>query len=63
MARTAARYCLVVVRALYGLKSAGASWWSELAQLLSDLGYESTKADADIWIHKAVKPNGQEYMR
>ena len=30
-------------------------------QLLSDLGYESTKADADVWICKAVKPNGQEY--
>ena len=52
---------LVMVRALYDLKSAGASWQSELAQLLSNLGYKSMKADTDVWIHKVVKPNGQEY--
>jgi hypothetical protein len=52
---------LVVVRALYGLKSAGASWRSALAQLLQDLGYESSKADPDVWLRKAVKPDGLEY--
>jgi hypothetical protein len=41
---------LIVVRALYGLKSAGASWRSALAQLLQDLGYESTRADPDVWL-------------
>jgi hypothetical protein len=44
----------VIVRSLYGLKSAGAAFRSALAQLLRDLGYESTKADPDVWIRKAV---------
>jgi len=33
----------------------------ELAQSLRDLGYELTKADPDIWIQRAVKPDGYEY--
>ena len=45
---------LVVVRALYGLKSAGASWRVTLAQLLWELGYKSMKADPDVWIRPAV---------
>jgi len=52
---------LVLVRALYGLKNAGASWQSKLVELLQDLGYELTKADPDIWIRKAMKPDGYEY--
>jgi hypothetical protein len=52
---------LIVVRALYGLKSAGASWRSTLAQALRDLDFESTTADPDVWIRAAVKANGFEY--
>jgi hypothetical protein len=48
----------VVVRSLYGLKSARAAFRSSLAQILRDVGYDSTKADPDIWIRKAVKDNG-----
>jgi hypothetical protein len=40
----------VVVRALYGLKSAGASWRATLAQALRDIGFVSTIADPDVWI-------------
>ena len=54
---------LVVVRAFYGLKSAGASWRSTLASLLSDLGYKSTKADPDVWIRAAVRNDGFEYYK
>ena len=54
---------LVVVRTLYGLKSAGASWRSTLASLLLDLGYESTKADPDVWIHAAVRDDGFKYSK
>ena len=39
---------LVLVHALYGLKSAGASWRSELLQLLLHLGYVLMKADPDV---------------
>jgi hypothetical protein len=41
---------LIIVHALYGLKSAGASWHATLAQALHDLGFVSTTADPDIWI-------------
>eukprot|EP00957_Ditylum_brightwellii_P189972 14462610-Ditylum_brightwellii.AAC.1 len=41
---------LVVVIALYRLRSAGASWRAALTELLFSLGYKSTKADPDIWI-------------
>jgi hypothetical protein len=52
---------LIVVRALYGLKSAGASWRATLAQELRDLGFVSTTADPDVWIQAAVRDDGFEY--
>jgi hypothetical protein len=41
---------LIIVRALYGLKSPGASWRATLAQVLCDLSFVSTTDDPDIWI-------------
>jgi hypothetical protein len=38
----------IVVRALCGLKSAGASFRNHLADHMRELGYESCKADADV---------------
>jgi hypothetical protein len=52
----------VVVCSLYGLKSAGAAFWSSLAQILRDVGYDSTKADPDVWIRKVVNNNGHQYF-
>jgi hypothetical protein len=52
---------LVLVRALYGLKSAGSSWRSALAQALRDLGFESSLADPDVWLRAAVRDDGFEY--
>jgi hypothetical protein len=51
----------VVVRSLYGLKSAEAALWSSFAQILRDVGYDSTKDDPDVWICKVVKDNGHQY--
>ena len=51
----------VIVRSLYGLKSAGAAFRAALAQLLQDLGYKSSKADPDVWMREAVKANGHKY--
>jgi hypothetical protein len=53
--------CILVVRSLYGLKSAGAAFRSSLAQILQDRGYQSTKADPDVWLRKATKDDGFEY--
>jgi hypothetical protein len=51
----------VVVRALYGLKSAGASWHATLAQALRDIGFVSTIADPDVWIQPEARKDGYEY--
>ena len=53
----------VIVRSLYGLKSAGATFHSSLAQALQDLGYLSTKAIPDVWICKAVCDDGHPYYK
>jgi hypothetical protein len=51
----------VVVRALYGLKSAGASWRLAFAEALRDLGFVSSVADPDVWIRAATREDGYEY--
>ena len=53
----------VVVHSLYGLKSAGTMFHSSLAQALQDLGYLSTKANPDVWIHKAIRDDGHPYYK
>ena len=52
---------MIVVRALYGLKSIGAAFRALLAETLFDLGYLPTKSDPDVWIRMAVKANRFEY--
>ena len=39
---------MLVVRAIYSLKSSGAAWRQTLAQKLIFLGYVSPKADSDV---------------
>ncbi len=47
---------LVVDRALYGLKSSGASWRNMLSKtIVEDLGFESTRADPDVYRRPAEK--------
>jgi len=41
---------MIIVRALYGLKSSGAAWRATFAEKLAEIGYKSTKADPDVWI-------------
>jgi hypothetical protein len=52
---------LVITRALYGLKSSGASWRSTLVTTLRGLGFEETYADPDTWRRKATRNDGTEY--
>jgi hypothetical protein len=52
---------LIVVKALYGLKSAGAAFRSYLAEHLWSLDYRPSYADPDVWLRPAVKPNGDKY--
>jgi len=41
---------MIIVRALYGLKTSGAAWRAAFAQKLVEMGYKSSKADPDVWI-------------
>jgi len=52
---------VLIVRALYGLKSSGAAWRSHLSNTLQHLGYTSSLADPDVWFRPAKKSNGFEY--
>ena len=50
-----------VVRALYGLKSAGASFRNHLADCMRHLGFTPCLADPDLWLKAAEKPDGSAY--
>ena len=53
---------ILIVRALYGLKSNGAAWRAHFAQSLRDLGYEScVGGDPDVWRKPTVKSDGTKY--
>ena len=51
----------VIVQALYGLKSSGGRWHDHLAAILMEAGFKNSKADPDVWMQKAEKPNGFVY--
>ena len=49
---------ILVVRALYVMKSSGAAFRFLLAEHLHDLCYRPSIADPDVWMRPAVKPGG-----
>jgi hypothetical protein len=48
----------IIVRALYGLKSAGAALRAHLASFMRQMGYTSCKADPDLWFKAMTRPDG-----
>ncbi len=54
-------YYAIIVRALYGLKSSAAAWHSMLAGTLSDMGFQHSLANPDVWMKPATKGTGEEY--
>ena len=46
----------VIVRALYGLKSAGASFRTYLAQYMWKFGYQSCDTDPNLWMNSQYRP-------
>ncbi|KAI2505806.1 hypothetical protein MHU86_8668 [Fragilaria crotonensis] len=51
----------LVVKALYGLKSASFSFRSFMAEKLVNLGFQSSLADPDVWLRAATKHDGEQY--
>ena len=52
---------VLIVKALYGLRSSGAQWREHMANTLRLGGFKSCKADADVWMRPAVKEDGTKY--
>ncbi len=46
----------IIVRALYGLKSAGAAFCTHLALFMRQMGNTSCKADPDLWYKAETRP-------
>ena len=54
---------MIICRALYGLKSSGASWRAKFADSLRSMGYVPTQADPDVWLKLDHKENGEPYYK
>eukprot|EP00978_Attheya_sp_CCMP212_P010066 scaffold24179_cov31-Attheya_sp.AAC.1 len=52
---------IVLVRALYGLKTSGAAWRAHISGNMRELGFEPSDADPDIWMRAATKLDGFKY--
>jgi hypothetical protein len=52
---------VIIVRALYGLKTSGAAWHANLVETLKSMDFVASLADPDVWMRPAVKDNGFEY--
>ena len=53
---------VVIVRALYGLKSSALMWRNFLADTLGNfMGFQSSLADPDVWLKAETSPTGFKY--
>jgi len=52
---------VIIVKALYGLKTSGAAWHAFLADTLNSVGYTPCRADTDVWMKQRSKPAGGKY--
>jgi len=50
-----------IVRALYGLKTSGASWRAMFNNSIQDMGFKPSIADPDVYLRAFAKPNGFKY--
>jgi hypothetical protein len=46
----------IIVKALYSLKTAGATFQAHLASFMRQMGYTSCKADPDLWLKAETRP-------
>jgi len=52
---------VLIVRALYGLKTSGAAWHAQLNETLRAMDFVPSIADPDVWMRAASKSNGFPY--
>jgi hypothetical protein len=51
----------IIRKAVYGLRSSGASFWSKLRGRLHEMGFRPTQADHDVWIKADTHVGGEPY--
>ena len=49
---------LIIVKALYGLRSSGKMWHIRFAECLRELGFIPCKAEPDIWLRRTTSKHG-----
>jgi hypothetical protein len=47
----------LIVRALYGLRSAGAAFRNILAECINNLGWNPCRADRELWMKAETRPD------
>jgi hypothetical protein len=52
---------MIITRALYGLKSSGASWRAMLSKSILEMGFQSSIVDPDVYLRRNNKPEGEPY--
>ena len=52
---------MIIVKALYGLKSSGTAWRNLLSSSIKQICFTSSKADPDLYYCVQVKKNVQKY--
>jgi hypothetical protein len=54
---------MVITRALYGLRTSGASWRQMLSDTLQspEFGYRQSRGDPDVYMKRRSRPNGSNY--
>ena len=53
----------IIVRALYGGKSAGADYWKHVRKAMDKMNFTLCKADPEVWMRPGVKYDGTEYWK
>ena len=54
---------MIIAIVVYRIKRYCASWRETLAEKLESLGYKLSRVDADVWMKRDFKPNGDPYHK
>ena len=52
---------VIIVKALYGLKTSGAAWHAFLADKVNSMGDAPCRAGTDVWMKQRSKPAGGKH--
>ena len=53
----------IIVRALYGGKSAGADYWRHVRSAMTSMNFKPCPADPDVWMRPGTKADGSAYWQ